>query len=317
MSPNLGAARTDDTALRRALWRFEYGHLSGRRVKRLLRAAYLRATRDFDSLEPGVPAARRTDPALLAERDAFRARADDAIRREHFRAALDELLRGRRTLASMRALVGAASRIEGAEAATRALHELVRVPRLRALPCIQAPAELLAAARTRMAGRRYAQAAYLADASLAEASPLERRERTPGPSARALEARIGEVRSLCAETRALAGTDEADPLEDGSLDAIEALAGDGFVALAERLASELEFSLEARARLHRELRRSGPDDDVLRSVAAAGPDAWASATATLWLSRVEAGVRRVASQRSRLDRAGALLDAGRPGGPEP
>jgi len=313
MSPPPDVLRTDDTALRRALWRFEYGHLSGRRIKRLLRAAYLRATRDFAALEAGVPAVRRHHPALLADRDAFRARADDALRREHFRAALDEILRGRRTLAAMQALVQAAAKVEQAAGAVGRLRDHARVPRLRALPCIQAPADLLAAARARMAERRYVQAGYLADASLAESSPLERRERAEAACREALEARTDEVRLLCAETRALAGAGETDPAVDGSLDAVAALARDGFVALAERMTDELAFSLAARRRLHRELRRAGapsPDDDaVLREVVAdAGPEAWASATAALWRSRVEMGMRRVTAQRDRMDRALALLD---------
>jgi hypothetical protein len=306
MSPE--NARTDDTALRRALWRFEYGHVSGGRLKRLLKVAYERASRDFTALEAGVPAVRRHDPALLAARDAFRARADDAIHTGRFRAALDEIFRGRRTLAAMRALVSAAAKIDQAEAAVRRLHEHARAPGLRALPCIQAPAELLAAARARMAARRYAQAGYLADAALAECSPLERHERAAASHRAALEARISEVRSLCADTRALAGADEADPVADGSLDGVAALAREGFMALAERMAGELEFSLAARGRLHRELRRaalSDEDDAVLRG---AGPRSWSSATAALWRSRVETGVRRVAAQRDRVERARALLD---------
>jgi hypothetical protein len=306
MSPE--NARTDDTALRRALWRFEYGHVSGRRIGKLLDLAYRRASRDFGALEAGVPAVRRHDPALLGARDQFIARAHDAIHTERFRAALEEILRGRRTLAAMRALVSAAAKIDQAEVAVRRLHEHARAPGLRALPCIQAPAELLAAARARMAAKRYAQAGYLADAALAECSPLERRERAAASQRAALEARVAEIRSLCADTRALAGANEADPVADGSLGGVAALARDGFVALAERMAGELEFSLAARARLHRELRRgalSDDDDAVLRG---AGPQTWSSATAALWLSRVETGVRRVAAQRDRVERARALLD---------
>ncbi len=326
MSVPAEGTRTDDTALRRALWRFEYGHLSGRRIKRLLRAAYLRATRDFDALEGGVPAVRRHDPGLLSARDAFRDRADDAIRREHHRAALDEVLRGRRTLAAMRGLVGAAAKIDQADAGVRMLHDRVRVPRLRALPCVRAPAELLDAARARMAGKRYAQAGYLADVSLAECAPLERRERAAATLVEALEAHLGEIRSICADTRPLAGTDQGDPVTDGSLEAVAALALDGLLTLAERLAGELAFSLADRGRLHRELRRAGatgPDDDaLLRGVAAAvaGPEAWTSATAALWRARVETGMRRVAAQRDRMDRANAMLNAGAPprdGGSEP
>lgn len=312
------ALRTDDTALRRALWRMEYGHLPDRRVKRLFRAAYLRATRDFAALEAGVPAVRRHDPALLAARDAFRARADDALRAEQFRAALDAILRGRKALAAMQALVRAAAAIDRAAEALRRLHALARLPRLRALPCIQAPADLLAAARERVEKRRYAQAAYLAGASLAEAAPLERRERGAAGGHGALEARLGEIRALCAETRALTGADKADPASDGSLEVAAALVRDGFTALAERMADELAFSLAARARLHRELRRAGTaspgDADLLRGAVAAGadPDAWGSATAALWRARVEAGMRRVAEQRARADRALALLGPASP-----
>jgi hypothetical protein len=308
MSPE--SPRTDDTALRRALWRFEYGHLSGARTRRLLVLAYERASRDFAALEPGVPAVRRHDPALLHARDTFRARAHDALNSERFRAALDEILRGRGKLVAMRALVRAAARIDEADAAARRLREHARVPGLRALPCIQTPAELLGAACARMAAKRYAQAGYLADAALAESAPLERRERAAA-TLREVEARIGEIRSLCTETRALAGVDEADPASDGSLDAVASLARDGFVALAERMAGELAFSLAARGRLHRELRRAGapsPGDDAVPRGAAAGPDAWASATAALWRSRVENGVRRVAAQHGRVERALALLD---------
>jgi hypothetical protein len=307
----MSTGRTDDGALRRALWRFEYRHMSGVRIKRLLRVAYERASREFTALEGGVPAVRRHDPALLADRDSFRARAHHAILAERFRAALDEILRGRRALAAMEALVRASARIDQAEAAVRRLHDRARVPGLRALPCVQAPAQLLASARTRMEGKRYAQAAYLAEASLAESALLERRD-GEAPR-RGVEARVDEVRSLCADTRELAGVDEADPAADGSLDAVAALVREGFVALAERMAGELAFSLAARARLHRELRRAGaanPDDGALPRGAAAGPEAWATATAALWRSRVESGMRRVTAQRVRVDHAASLLDAG-------
>jgi len=310
-----GTGRTDETALRRALWRFEYRHLSAMRIKRLLTVAYERASRDFAALEASVPAVRRHHPALLAARDAFRARADHAIRTGRFRAALDEVLRGRRTLADMQALVQASARIGRAEAAVRRLHERARVPALRALPCMRAPAELLDAARARMEGKRYTQAAYLAVASLAESARLERRDRAAAP--REVEERVAEVRSLCADTRDLAGAGEADPAADGSLDAVAALARDGFVALAEQMAGELAFSLAARGRLHRELRRAGaaaPGDAAVPRGAAAGPEAWAAATAALWRSRVEAGMRRVTAQRGRVDRVLALLDAGAPAG---
>jgi hypothetical protein len=305
-------AERPDTELRRALWRHEYGHFSATRIKRLLRAEHQRALRDFAELGAGTAAARRHDPALLAAHDAFRARASAAVNGERYREALDELLRGRRLMADLRALAAASAGIDQAHASARRLHDRARTPGLRALPCVAAPARLLELAREHMARKRYTQALHLADAALAEAAPVERRERAEAARLAALETRLGELRALCAATRELAGAADADPLADGSLDTALALARDGYTALSERMADELAFSLAARGRFHRELQRAAaaPDDAaVLRGAldGAGGADVWATATATLWRSRVEAGLRRAAAQRERLERAGALL----------
>jgi hypothetical protein len=300
------------TELRRALWRHGYGQLSSTRMQELLEEAYEDTTRGFAALEDGVPAARRHSPELLAVRDGFRARAHTAIRGERFRDAVDEILLGQRALADLRALVEACDRIGEAAAAVRRLADAASAPRLHALPCIAAPARLLALACEHLERKRYAQVTYLAAAARAECAPLERRERAESARVARLEARLAEIRVLCAETRELSGG-EADPLADGALDAAAALARDGFLTLAERVADELAFSLAARDRFRRELRRAGeasPEDTaLLRSALAGGAvgDAWSSATAALWRSRVEAGLRRVDEQRERLDRAHALL----------
>jgi hypothetical protein len=283
-------------------------------MKRLLRSAYLHAERDFAALEAGLPAVRRHDPSLPAGYDALRGRADAALRAERFRPALEAVLRGRKVLEAMRALIDADARVQAAAAAVARLQERARVPRLRTLPCVAAPARLLALARDHMQRKRYGQAAYLADAALAEAAPLERREAAAPGRLAGVEARLAELCELCADARGLAGDAEWELLADGTLEAAWTLGRGGFVALAERVVDELAFSLAAPLRFHRELRRAGaarPDDAaLLRGALARGTDAdaWASATAALWHTRVESGLRRVEAQRARLDRARALLE---------
>lgn len=302
------------TELRRALWRHEYGHLSATRIRRLLRAEYQRALAEFGELAAGLPAVRRHDPALLAAHDGFRARANAAVNGGRYREALDELLRGRHLTAELRALATAAARVDQAGASVRRLHDRARTPGLRVLPCVTAPARLLELAREHLARKRYTQALHLADTSIAEAAPVERREQVEPVRAAAVQALVGELRALCASTRKLFGSEEPDPLADGSLDAALALAREGYAALAERMVDELAFSLAARARFHREVQRAaaGADEEsILRGAldSAAGlaeADVWAGVTATLWRSRLEAGLRRAAALRERLDRAGGL-----------
>jgi hypothetical protein len=299
--------------LRRLLWRYEYRRLSPLRMKRELRAEYLRSSRGFHALAGSVPAVRQHDPSLLAARDTFLARADAAINTGRYREALDHAFRGRSVLASMQALADADTRVREAAALVERLQDLARTPWLRRLPCVSAPAGLLALARQHMGHGRYGQARHLAAASLAEAAPMARRERLPAGRAAALERRLAELRALCAETSALSGDAAEDPLADGSLDAAAALARDGYLALTERLADETAFSLADRGRFHRELRRAGGAEDtaMLGGEARGG---WASATAALWRARVESALRRAGTQRERLDHARAALGPPSAGG---
>jgi hypothetical protein len=302
------------TELRRALWRHEYGHLSATRIRRLLRAEYQRALAEFGELAAGLPAVRRHDRALLDAHDRFRAKANAAVNGGRYREALDELLRGRHLTAELRALSASAARVDQAGASVRRLHDRARTPGLRVLPCVTAPARLLELARDHLARKRYSQALHLADASIAEAASVGRREHVQPGRVAAVQALVGQLRALCASTGELSARADPDPLADGSLDAALALAREGYAALAERMVDELAFSLAERGRFHREMQRAaaGADDEsVLRGAldSAAGlaeADVWASVTATLWRSRMEAGLRRAAAQRERLDRAAAL-----------
>lgn len=304
-----------DTELRRELWRHEYGYTSEPRIRGVLRAEYQRALGDFATVRAALPAVRRYDPDLLRKHDAFRARAAAAVNGGRHREALDALLHGRRLMEELRALAAAAMRLDQSAAAVERLHDRARTPGLQALPCVAAPARLLEMARARMAAKRYGQALYLAETALAEATPMDRRHHAEPGAQAALEARFAELRALCESTRELGGVAEPDPLADGSVNAALALARDGYAALAERMADELAFSLAPRRRFYREMQRASAvpqDATVLRhalSGAAGVPDAdaWAGATAALWRSRVEAGLRRAEEQHRRLDWAGALV----------
>jgi hypothetical protein len=98
------SAADSSIALRRAVWRYENGYLSETRVRRLLEAHFARAAADFESLAAAMAAVRRHAPARPGEYDDFRSRADAALRLQRYRAALDEILRGRTVLAAMRAV---------------------------------------------------------------------------------------------------------------------------------------------------------------------------------------------------------------------
>ncbi len=308
----MSAPEPSDTELRRELWRHEYGYTSEPRIRGVLRAEYQRALGDFAAIRAALPALRRYDADLLRKHDAFRARAAAAVNGGRHREALDALLHGRRLMQEMRALSAAAARLDQCATAVARLHGRARTPGLLVLPCVATPARLLELARARMAAKRYTQALYLAETALAEAAPMDRRDHA-GPGAQAeLEARFAELRALCESTRELAGA--SDPLADGSLNAALALARDGYVALAQRMADELAFSLAPRRRFFREMQRASAvpgDATVLRGALAGAAgvpdaDAWAGATAALWRTRVEAGLRRAEEHHRRLDRAGAL-----------
>lgn len=310
------------TELRRALWRMEHGQLSPLRMRRLLAVEYRRAAGEFSALAASAPAVRRLAPALLAARDVVLSRADRALKAAptRHREALDEVVRGRGVLQTMRALVEASTRADGAAEACGRLHSLARVPRLRTLPCVDTPARLLALAREHLARGQYAQALYLADSSLAQSSAVARRERDDPGTAAELRTRLRALHALCEETRDVAG-EAAAAMDAGTLEAALALVDGGWLALALRVADELAFLLAARERFHRELRGSGEDASLLRQAASAGrgegAEPWASATSALWRSRVEAGLRRLADQRERLDRAGARLGDRRGPAPPP
>ncbi|HEX8455037.1 MAG TPA: hypothetical protein VF647_23365 [Longimicrobium sp.] len=300
--------------LRRLLWRYEYRALSPLRMKRELRAEYLRTAREFDHLAGGVPAIRRHDPDLLDDRDAFLSRTDAAIKTGRYREAMEHALRGRVVLTTMRALADADARVREAAGAVEHLHGLAGANRLRGLPCLQAPARLLVQARRQMGRRRYGQALYLAGACLVEAAPLAGRER-PAPLTRVAElvARFGQIRTLCSGTRELSGDGAGDPLADGSVDVGVALARDGYLAFAERIADELAFLFASRSRFYLELTRSGAggaeDAGILPGPLNGGADedTWASATMELWRSRVQTALQRAGSQHERLNRARSSL----------
>ena len=282
-----------DLELRRAVWRHEYGYLSATRVGRVLATQMGAAAERFHSLRArrGVVEARH--PELLHRWDEARGRGDDARRRGHFRAALEQLLLGRRVLDEMDDLLDADAEAARADASVEWLKARAAVPRLRALPSVRAPAQLLEASRAALDERRWRAAGALARAAHEQAAPLQARGADPDGGAGELPARLREVRELCGATRVLLPEGAADLTGDGTLATLETLLAEGFTRLVRRLADEMELVLAPRSQLLRELRRAGNGGDAavpaaLRShVAQLGePERWTHATRWLWHARL-------------------------------
>jgi hypothetical protein len=284
-----------DLELRRAVWRQEYGYLSPRRVNRILASQSILAARDYEALRDRLPVIRKHMPALLGEYDVVRARVSRALELHRNGEALDQILRGRRMIATMQALLAAHARIEAGIDALGRLNAVTAVPRIRALPSFAAPAALLRLARTRMAEGRHRQADYLACEVARQVEALLARHPARDDRHAAAKAAVAGLREVCATTRPLLRDPADDPAADGTLQAMEALLERGLVLLAERLSAELELTLALRAQLHRELTRPGAGDPAaavaaLRAGLGGVPDGevWSRAVQHLWRSRLAA-----------------------------
>jgi hypothetical protein len=286
-----------DLELRRAVWRHEYGYPGN--AKDELSGQFAAAAREFAELRGRAAVVREREPELLPAYDEFRTRADRALKREHYRQALGEILHGRRVIDAIRALLKAHDAIHVAAAAVAALHASAGVPRIRALPSFTAPHALLALARARMDERRYAPADHLAREVVRQAAPLQACEAlAPAPAAE-LDRRFTAIESLCGETRGVLDDPDADLHADGTMATLRHLARRGFGALARRVADELEVSLSTRGQFLRELRRCGDTADALRGgvVHAPGDDVWTAATRHLWRTRLAFGAAPAAAAR--------------------
>lgn len=284
-----------DLELRRAVWRQDHGYLSPRRVNRILASQSILAARDYEALRDRLPVIRKHMPALLGEYDVVRARVSRALELHRNGQALDQILHGRRIIATMQALLAAHARIEAGIDALGRLNAVTAVPRIRALPSFAAPAALLRLARTRMAGGRHRQADHLACEVALQVEAILARHPARDDRHAAANARVAALVELCATTRPLLRDPADDPAADGTLQAMEALLGRGLILLAERLAAELEVTLALRAQLHRELTRPGAGDPAaaaatLRARLVGVPDAevWSRAVQHLWRSRLDA-----------------------------
>ncbi|HEX6042479.1 hypothetical protein [Longimicrobium sp.] len=296
--------------LRRALLRHEHGRVSAHRLGEMLRTEHRRLAAAFDGVEDGV--VRRHAPGLLREYEAVSVRADDALGTNRLRDALRELLRARELLASMRDLVRAAHDIEAGADRLEELARLAGVARLRALPCLDAPARVLAAARERVRDGRFVHAGHLARACGRQTDALVVQE-SAARRADAPDLSLESLRALCEATRPLAHPAPDDPAADGSLEVLHALAADGFICLAERMAQELGALLAPRARLYEELARFAEWEragvlarlrDGLSQVPA--DQRWDAAARILWRERLQEDARRLREQGER--RAGAPFD---------
>ena len=306
------SAPFDAVELRRVVWRHEHGFLDFDRARRGgAEDAYRGVLDAFEGLRGDLAPVRENAPGLLAAWEQARARAERALFVDaNLRAAVDHLLRCRDLLARIHALRDAHLALRRASEAVQRLWTVTRSPRLRALPCVEAPARLLAAAQQRMGEGAFVRAAYLARAALGQAAPLAPPARPAPRRAEAVRQRFREMRELCAATRALLADDTGDLGADGTLDAAEALAQGGELPLAERVAEELGALLAERARFHRALAAEGAAAPArLAEIRAAlgpatGAEPWAAAARHLWRSRVDEGVRRIHGEHARLGEIG-------------
>lgn len=299
----------DALELRRIVWRHETGRLSFDRARADgLEEEYVRALDALRTLEDGRSTLRAHDSALLRDYDEALRGARRGLEDGAARAALDHLLHARALLARMHTLLEAHAAVGRASEAVERLADAVRLPRLRALPCLDAPARLLAAARERMRAGAWTRAAYLAAACARQAAALEPGA-PPGPAREAaLRAAFGELRALCAATRDLLPEPAADPWGEGTLDAAAALAEEGWFVLAERMAEELTALLAPRARFRAALEQDpgGAADAVAElrrrlSAEPGGENPWSAATRLLWRARVDDGLRRIRGEQARLE----------------
>lgn len=292
--------------LRRAVWRQEYGYLSRERVRQeWLEEEYRRALDEYEGLGGDRGEVRRYAPGLPgAYEEALRAARRTLDEDGPPRLALGSLLRAREWMARMREVLDASAALRRAQEPVERLRDAARAPRLRALPCVDAPGRLLRAAQARMAEGAYGRARYLAHAARGQADALAP-ESIPDPArAAALTTAFREMRSLCASTQGLLADPSADLAADGTLEAAEALVADGDLALAERVAEELTAMLALRLRFRQALDAEGAGAAatlaMLRSRLAAeapGAEPWSAATRMLWHSRVELGVRRIRGEQ--------------------
>lgn|GEM_PF-3472710 len=305
-------AAVEAVELRRAVWRQEYGYLSRDRVRtEWLEEEYRRALDEFDALAGGRLTIRVHAPALLREHDEALHLARRVLDEEGIlRLALNHLLHARERMARMRELLDAHAALERAAQKVERLREAVRVPRLRALPCVDAPARLLDAARTRLREGAYSRSAYLAGAALRQAAPLQPGDTPDLARAATLETAFREMREVCAETAGLLPDPSTDLGGDGTLDAAAALADEGFLALGERVAEELMALLAPRFRFHRALREGGggasatlPSLRHRLAEEARDEDPWTAATRLLWQARFDDGLRRIRGGQEALEHA--------------
>jgi hypothetical protein len=315
------SALVETVELRRAVWRQEYGYLSRERVRQeWLEEEYRRALDEYEGLGGDRTEVRRHAPSLPgAYEEALRAARRTLDEDGPLRPGLGYLLRAREWMSRMREVLDAGVALRQAEAPVERLRAAARVPRLRALPCVDAPGRLLRAARARMAEGAYGRAAYLAHAARGQAAALAPGEIPDPARAAALETAFREMRALCACTQGLLADPSGDLPSDGTLQAAEALVADGDWALAERVAEELTALLTPRLRFRQALDAEGAAapaalDSLRRRLAAEAPgaDPWSTATRMLWHSRVELGVRRIRAEQAGPDPFAAGADDASP-----
>lgn len=303
--------------LRRAVWRHEHGRLpSGHAAFQGVNDEYLRALHELHAIEGDGSTIRAHAPGLLTGYDDALRRARRALEEEALGMALNHLLHARERMEAMRELLGADAGIRRAAEPVRRIWDAAGARRLRELPCVDAPTRLLALARERLLEGSWARAAYLASVSHLQVAPLQPDTWVEPARGDALRSSLHAMRALCNATRGLLPDPKVDLGGDGTLDALEALVADGFLALGERIVEELGALLASRARfwdaLTQEDDRAAERIAELRSALgdATAADPWSAATRLLWRTRADERLRCIRLGQSSLEgvSAGAADD---------
>jgi hypothetical protein len=292
--------------LRRNVWRCEHRRYSRERVRLLLEEERRRLADDFEALGRGETAVLRYAPGVYREFRRERARADDAVDTERLRDALHAVLRGRELLEIMRGFAAADAALHDAADVVEQLWAAAGVARLRALPCLDVPARLLALARERLREGSYVRGGALAGACLREAAALLPRAAPHPARATELGAALDDVRALCERTRGLLDAPDPDLTGDGTLEAAAALVEGGFLVLAGRMVEELDALLAPRRRFLRELEAENRAETAglsgLRERLSGTPpdERWDAAATLLRQARLEAALGRMRAEQQQL-----------------
>jgi len=248
--------------LEHLLWRYEYGRLADGKLELEMRDA-VRVLMDTRAVQ-GSP---RGAGKLVTVRDDAIGAAARAVDTRQWRDAVRAIRRGADALAGIAVCVAAKSDVDRALQEVDELRRLAVTEFLQRLPTVASLVQLGASMTQCMQDAQFRRASDLAGLVSRMAVPLLARVTTSMPS---LERRSAAAAEVCTATRAVADDAEPDPVRDGSLERIRALAEEEHAPLAARLLTETEIALlgRRRFRLHFEERLRRGDVTALKTLVA-------------------------------------------------